>query len=199
MMRQNLELDATVLKTAEDLTFLKTDRSIVKIDRDTLAVALKIEGRQRGYIFHGQCKLLVDTIVETEEGAVGKSVEMEIDKPFLMLGKAEEQQGHFSIAENRDLAIKGYRSPKEFTDKAQELLDRFFKRGMMGDCPCYGEGEVFAFPNKDETLDVLMLKGSKLTCKIAKMMFVSDANKAVLKSGEQIVVSTHGRACIVKR
>jgi hypothetical protein len=92
MMPQNFQLESTILKAKETLTLWQTENGIIEINTNTLAVPIKLDNQQKGYIFHGHGKLLLDTIVETNEGAIGKPVEKEINEPFLMLGETEKTQ-----------------------------------------------------------------------------------------------------------
>jgi hypothetical protein len=201
MTWHDYSLEETVLKATDRTTLWKTEKGLVEIDKDALAVAVMHGDRKKGYIFHGHGKLLLDTIVETEEGAVGKSIERELDAPFLMLGDEEETQKHLSPAGEEDLKKHGHGSSDEFLKKAEDLMERFCRRrgANTGDCCGSRRGAVFAFPNHDDKLDVLVLKDGKLVYKTANMVFVSGEDKAVLKSPEQIVVSNRGRLCIIKQ
>jgi hypothetical protein len=57
---------------------------------------------------------------------------------------------------------------------------------------------IFAFANENHKLDVLVVSGSKLVYKTLKMVYVASGNNTVLKSPEQIVLSSNGGLCIVK-
>lgn len=201
MTWHDYSLEETVLKATDHTMLWKSEKGLVEIEKDTLAMAIVHSDKKEGYIFHGRGKLLLDTIVETEEGAVGKSIERELGAPFLMLGDEEEIQKHLSPAGEEDLKKQGHGSSDEFLKKAEDLLERFCRRRGTdtGDCCVSRRGAVFAFPNHDDKLDVLVLKDGKLVYKTANMVFVSGEDKAVLKSPEQIVVSNRGRLCIIKQ
>ena len=128
MTRQNHQLDNTVSKINEALTLWQTEKCIIEISKNTLAVSIKLDDQERGYIFHGQGRLLLDTIVETEKGAIGKPVEKGLNEPFLMLGDTEEKQRHLTEASEEDFAKMSYEDQQEFVAKAKDLLDRFFEK-----------------------------------------------------------------------
>jgi len=103
MTWEDYELGSTISRTNEDITLWQTEKGIIEISKSTLAVPIKLDDQRKGYVFHGQGKLLLDAIVETEEGAVGKSVEKELNEPFLMLGDTEEIGQHLITASEEDL------------------------------------------------------------------------------------------------
>lgn len=201
MMWQEYQLDNTVLKAVEALTLWKTERGIIEVSEDTLAIPIKLDDQRKGYIFHGHGKLLLDTIVETEEGAIGKPVENEVTEPFLMLGDTEKIQQHLSIASKEDFTKMGYESQQGFVAKAEDLYDQFFKRGRTCGRQSFGEehGSVFAFQNIAGKLDVLVVKGSNIVYKATGMVFVSSENKVVLKSPGEVALSRNGKLFVIKR
>ena len=108
-----------VFRTKEPVTLWKSEQGFVQADKDTLAVAVKSGERYEGYVFHGWGKLVLDAIVETESGAIGESVEKELNGPFLMLGETEEIQQYLSEASNEDLTKIGYKDSKELNYDAK--------------------------------------------------------------------------------
>jgi len=191
-MWKDYEIGNVISRTAEPFVLWQTEKGLVEICKDALAVAIKLGDEHEGYVFHGQAKLLLDTIVETEEGAIGKSVEREVNALFLMLGNAEEVQRHLSEASSEDLKRMGYENQQGFETRAREVFYRFFKRGHVHSCQCFGErhGSIFAFSNGADRFDILVLDGSKLVYKTTDMVFIADGRKVVLKSPEQLVVCT---------
>jgi len=194
------KIDNTVTRTAEDIRLWQTEKGIIEISRNTLAVSIRLDDKRKGYVFHGQGKLLIDAIVETEEGAVGKSVEKELIEPFLMLGDTERIQKHLAETSEDDFEKMGYKSQQGFVDKAEDLCDRFF-RGRVHSHEDFDEphGLIFAFQNETSKFDILVAGGSKLVYKATGLVFVSNENKVVLKSPGEVVVSDNGKSVIVKK
>jgi hypothetical protein len=174
MILQNYRQDNTILKATEALKLLQSEKGIIEIDKDTLAVPIKLDDRQEGYVFHGHGKLLIDTIVETREGAIGESVEKEINEPFLMLGDTKDMEGRLSDADKENLTAMGYESEQAFMDKAKNLLNQFLNNERVSNfhCCCGNtHGLVFAFPNRAR-LDILLARGSNLfTRLLTKSLF----------------------------
>jgi len=200
MMWQDYQLDNTTLKANEVIRLWGADKGVIEIGKDTLAIPIRLGDQRRGYIFHGHGKLILDTIVETEEGAIGKPVEKEINEPFLMLGDTEKVQKRLTTTSKEDLTKMGYENQQEFVAKAEDLYHRFFERGRTFRHRRSGEdhGLVFAFQNKASKLDILVVKGSKLVYKATGIVFVANENKVVLKSPKEVVLSRSGKLFVIK-
>jgi hypothetical protein len=202
MIWQNYQLDNTILTTNEDLTLWQVDKGVIEINKNALAIPIKLDNQQKGYIFHGNGKLLLDTIVETDEGAIGEPVEKEITEPFLMLGDTEETQQHLSTANKENLTEMGYKSEQEFIAKAEDLFSQFLGRERIHSHQCCRgsvHGFIFAFPNKAEKLDILVANGSRLVYKAMSKVFVSNENKVVLKTPKEVIVSGGRRSIVIKK
>jgi hypothetical protein len=192
MMWHHYDLSQTVLKTNEPLNLWKSDRGSVDIEKDTLAVALTLDGKPEGYIFGGNGKMILDAIVETDRGAAGKPIERKLTDPFLMVGNPE-------IMESR--SFSAVTEEPDFLGKAQDLYHEFFRGGEHFGRGCHHHhhrGMVFVFKNDSGKLDLLIPHGSKIVYKAENMVFISDEKGAILKSPEHMVVSNHGRCIVMK-
>ncbi len=200
MTGKHYQLGNAVSKATEAMTLWKTEKGIIETSNDTLAIPIKLDDEEKGYVLHGNGKLLLDAIVETEEGAIGKPVEKELNEPFIMLGNTKEIREHLTEASEEDFAKMGYENQQELIDKAEDLCDRFFRgrihshRRFDGD-----QGLVFAFPNEDNGLDILVAKGSKLVYKARDIMFVSNKDKVVLKTPNEVICKGNGKSVIIKK
>jgi hypothetical protein len=199
MIWQNYQLDNNALKTTETMTLWRTEKGTIEIDKNTLALPIKSDDQRKGFIFHGHGKLLLDTIVETQQGAVGKPVESELNELFLMLGDTEKIQQHLTATTKEDLEKMGYESQQELIDKAKNLSDQFFGKTRMHNHQCRGNnyGVIFAFPNEAGKLDTLIANGSKLVYKAMNQVFVSNDGKVILKTPTEVIVSGHNRKSLV--
>jgi hypothetical protein len=183
-----------VMKTKDSLILHKSEKAAVEIEKETLAIPIEEGSRNVGYIFHGQGKMLVDAIVETEKGAVGRSITQKLDAPFLMLGDVEAISKQLVAVGPEDSADRRI-SEREFRDKAERLLDRFFQGQHHGGIE--HEGIIFASLDSDERLDVLLLEGSRIIYKSKNVSFVSTADKSILEDAGTVVVSRAGRSVFV--
>lgn len=201
MMWEKYKLGNMISRTIEDIKLWQAENGVIEISKGTLAIPIELGDQEKGYLFHGQGKLLLDTIVETEEGAIGKSVEEKLDNPFLMLGNTEKMQEHLSVASKEDLTRMGYENQQGFVERAEDLFNRFFKKGT-GDHHQHFSGEhgfIFAFENPTKKLDILFANGAKLVYTAKDTVFVSNKNNLVLKSPDEVVCSSNGKSVIIKR
>jgi len=201
MIWQNYQLGNTISKASEAMTLWQTEKGIIKIGKNTLAIPIMLGDKERGYVLHGNGKFLLDTIAETEEGAIGKPVEKELNKLFLMLGDTRQMQKQLTKANEEDFSKMGYQSQQEFVERAEDLCDQFFKKKGVHNHQCFGEhrGFIFVFQNQTSKLDILIAKGSKLVYKAMDIIFVSNENKVVLKSASEVVCASNGKSVIIKK
>jgi hypothetical protein len=195
------QLEDTVLAVSDDATLWQTEKGLVKINKNTLALPIQLNGRRRGYVFHGQGQLTLDTIVETEEGAVGRPVDTKLTNPFLMLGAEEESYQRFGPASAEDLRHAGYEHSQQFITEAQTLCERFFDRGAYCSHGRFGEdrGVLFVFSNGTPKMDILLAKDSELVYKKAGFVFVSNRDNSILKGHGMVILSRSGRSFVVNQ
>jgi hypothetical protein len=201
MTLQDYQLEETILKTSEEKTLWQTEKGIVKIRKNTLVLPILLDGHRNGYVFHENGELLIDTIVETEEGAMGKPVEKEANKPFLLIGAKENLLQNLDTAQQEDIQRAGYNDEKGFLVEADKICNRILgrKRGYNYRLSNFDRGLVFAFSNETDSPDILVTKGSKLVYKAVGVVFVSSEDKSILKDHGAVVLSNHGKSFLIKR
>lgn len=200
MRCQNYQLGYSILKADENMILWQTENGRIEIGKNTLAVQIKLGDEHKGYIYHGNGKLLLDTIVETHEGAIGKPIERKLSEPFLMLGDTEKIRQYFNTASKEDLKMMGYENEQDFISKARDLCDQFFGRQKLHSCYHFDEenGFVFAFPNDPGKLDFLVAKDAKLVYRSKDGIFMSNMDKVVLKTPEEVIISNH-KSFVIKK
>jgi hypothetical protein len=190
MICQQYQLDDKIMKTTDPLKLWQSEKGLVEVDKGALATGIRLDQELKGYVFHGRGRLVLDTIVETKDGAIGKPVEKEITEPLLMLGATEETQRHLTTATDEDLTERGYGNQKEFAANTERLFDRFLGRGRMHTGGCCGEsrGTVFAFADKTHESEILVADDAKIVYKASNMVFVSDGNKVLMKRPDHTIL-----------
>jgi hypothetical protein len=194
-------LGNTISKTTAPLTLWKTAKGLVEVDRNALVLPVMLGDRLKGYIFQGNGRLVLDMIIETEEGAIGRPVENRTGYPFMMLGRIEVVHDGVCQASQEDLAGLGYTRQQEFVSEAEDLLDRFHGRSLgLRSCgfSSASDGAVFAFQKGTDDLDILMTEGEKIVYKAEGTVFISNENKVVLKDPNGLVCISNGKSVIVK-
>lgn len=197
MKLRDYELGEKPLKLLQDRTLFKNERCVVDASKDTIALPITLDEKTEGYIFHGVGKLLLDTIIETSRGAVGKPIERDLQMPFLMIGETEQITESLGQADSRDLSKLGYESPEAFSKKAEELLRSLFARRYSSIDLDGKEASIFAFENANAKPDVLVTKEDRLVYTSRRNVFVFKGDKGVLKRPGEILVSRKGRAIVI--
>jgi len=192
----NYKLSNEPLKIVEDTTLLKNERCIVDALAGSLALPILIDEKVQGYVFHGTGKLVVDSIIETTKGAVGKPTIKDLKHPFMMLGGAEEIKDNLGNADASDLQNVGYERVDAFIEHAEELCGRLLKEKH---CHVdFGEdSRLFAFMNEEDKLDILVSKNDKLVYKSEKKVYLSKGSKSVLQRPGEIIVSRKGKTVVI--
>ena len=200
MISKSYQLGNVVSKTTQTMTLWRAERGIIEISNDTLVIPIELNDEEKGCVFHGNGKLLLDAIVETDEGAIGRAVEKGLNKPFLMLGDTQEMQKNLVKAGEEDFAKMGYENQRGFVDRAEDMCDRFFSGRVYSNQRFNGNhGLIFAFQNEAGKTDILIAKGSKLVYKATDIIFLSNENKVVLKSQGEVVCKGNGKSIVIKK
>ncbi len=193
----NYKLSNEPLKIIEDATLLKNERCIVDALEGSLALPILIDEKVQGYVFHGTGKLVVDSIIETTKGAVGKPTIKDLKHPFMMLGGAEEIKDNLGNADTSDLQNVGYERADAFIEHAEELCGRLLKEKHCHVDFNGKDSRLFAFLNEEDKLDILISKNDKLVYKSEKKVYISKGNKSVLQRPGEIIVSRKGKTVII--
>ncbi len=115
-----------------------------------------------------------------------------------MLGNAEEIENNLAPADSTDLNKLGYKDIEGFVEKADGLCQHLLRKGTNQLSTDTKEARVFAFAESKDEFDMLVSKGDSLVYTSKEKIFVSRRNKTVLKSPEQIVVSSEkGKTVII--
>jgi len=186
-------------KVMRDLVLFQNDRCVVRISEGTLTLSVLVDDTVQGWLFHGKGQLMLDTIVETPRGAVGKSLVEDLTLPFLMFGEATDLSQNSTAATVQDVARIGYNSLEEFLSKATEVLGRFTKRGH-GPVE-FDEGSyIFAFTvgGDPSRWDMLISKGNRLVYKSKNRVYVSRGKAGnVSVHPREVLVARHGKTVVI--
>ncbi|UCB61059.1 MAG: hypothetical protein JSW72_03115 [Candidatus Bathyarchaeota archaeon] len=200
MTWQDRQLATEASKTTETAVLFTNQKCVVETSKGTLTLEITRDNQPRGYIFHGTAKLLIDAIVETGQGAIGKPVEKTVETPFIMLGQPDAPL-KLNVAESDDFTRLGYTDQTAFKQEAERLLDRFF-RDSTRRCGRVAtqndvEGCIFAFQEDTGELILLVANGAKLVYTAPDQVFVSKGHKTVLTQRGIVAVSRPGKHVLI--
>jgi len=198
MNLSNYELGEELFKTTEDTMLLKTERCIVTAFKDTLALPLTINGKIPGFFMHGAGRLIIDAIIETSKGAIGKSIEKTLTKPFIILGDIEKVKDKMTKADMARLGVMGYENLEAFREKAEEVCERILNRRINGIRIDRRLASVFFFVNDENSCDTLISKNTRKLVYVTRgKVYVFSDDKSLITGPEEVFLSKHGKTVII--
>lgn len=190
MIFDKVELGNRVQKLTQQETLWQGDKGTAKANQDTLLFPITQGSSQIGYLFQGDCTLILDAIVETRQGAVGKSIEKNLTEPFLML--ARDLTLSTIDAEEKDVIRIGYKDKQEFLNKMNDVANELLTGRQIGShyhSPS-NQSRVFMFTNNGHKTAILVATGSNIVYKTKGFVFVANDDRIVLKSPEITTIAT---------
>ncbi len=202
MTQKGYDLSNEFLRTTQRINLWKGEKGIVEVDENVPVIPVTLDDNICGYVFGGKGKLVVDTIVETTKGAIGEPVEREINHPFSVIGDTTDIRQSLKQLPPEKFNDLEMLTKEELREKAENLLNRLFsnhsvdrKRSSFNEV----SGLIFAFPNEEGNLDLLICKDHKLVFTSTDRVFVSKGNKEILKSRGGVVVSKPGKSVFMSK
>ena len=198
MRPHNYELGNTPFKLVENLTLLKTDKCILTAFKDTLVLPLTLNEEALGFFMHGTGKLVIDTIIETSKGAVGKPIEKKLTEPFIMVGNVEEFKNKMIEADLPGLGVFGYQNPGAFHRKAVETCDRILKEKVDRRITNGERKRIFFLSSDEGHYDTLVSReGRELIYISGEKIYLFGDDKSVISRPNEVLLSKGGRRIII--
>lgn len=198
MRLRNYKLGSTPLKIIEDTTMLKTDKCVITAHKDMLALPLTFNEKIRGLFMCGKGRLVIDTIIETSKGAIGKPTEKELVKPFIMIGGTAEVEEKMSEADSSSLSVMGYESLEAFRRQAEEICERILdgkvnRTNINGTQTC-----MFFFLIDENSYDTLISKNARKLVYLSNgKVYVFGDDKSLMTGPNEILLSKRGKTVII--
>jgi len=89
-LTNHLEIKEELFKLEQDFTLFQNEKCIVKIFKQSFALPVLRGDETVGYVFHGKGELVIDALIETSKGTIGKPIERLIETPFIMIAPTEK-------------------------------------------------------------------------------------------------------------
>jgi len=194
-----MQLGTQPQKLTKDTTLLQNEKCIIKTAAGTLTLPILVDGNPSGHFFMGKGEFILDAIIETARGAIGKPVTRDLNRPFLMLGENTTLNQNLAPATIQDLTNAGHKGTEEFLKKAHETLDRFGHR-RHGRFDMESDAHIFAFATEHDRWDILVAKQDKLVYASKHRVYVSgDDGESVSVGPAQILVAKKGKTVVMDK
>ena len=159
------------------------DRVSLRVEEGSLLLPITT-GDSEGYYVRGRGVLLLDSIIETPDGAIGRPVKRMLDEPFILLGRTDCEPDVEGIEGNCDV--------ESLIREAEELAGDY--RGDLGG----RRGRCAIFRARDG-VDALVVDGDQLVYRESNMVYVSGGKNDVLVDRDRgLAVSKSGRTVTIE-
>jgi len=179
--------------TQQAVELVSTDKCLATIDPGSLWAKVSEDGKETGAVVLGGGVYVVDAIVETGNGATGRSFKGSLTGFKLYLGKTDLNSSS-RIASGEEIESQGH-SQQGFTESAQAFLDTQIK-GRRSEArnisPIPGQG-FLQWEGEDGKSNVLFADGHRVGYIHGGDVYVAHGKKTVfVKDGSVIVADRRG-------
>ncbi|MFX0096785.1 MAG: hypothetical protein ACFE7E_03410 [Candidatus Hodarchaeota archaeon] len=180
-------------KVSKDSNIAQSEKALVNVKSGTLYFPVLQDRTVVGGVFLGSGHFIVDAIIETRQGAIGKSEDHNWDGNLLIL----DQGGIWSAPgtepfSDKDLNIHNLESAKEAKERAQQILDRLLFEGRSWSSDFLDSrkgGWTVNIIDKDN-------KETRLVAKRDKFVMTHEGTVLVIK-GNKLVRTGHKKTIVV--
>ncbi|MFX1362546.1 MAG: hypothetical protein ACFE7A_03750 [Promethearchaeota archaeon] len=191
-IRNGLVLGDLTGKVSNDSKIAQSEKALVNVESGALYFPVLLDETIAGGIFLGSGHFIVDAIIETGAGAVGKSEEHKWDGNLLLL----DQGGMWSAPntepfKHTDLKIHNLESAEKARERAQKVLNRFSFEGRSWASDFFEskkEGWIVNIIDKENKESRLVAKRDRLVMTHEGIKLVIKGNKLVRKGNKKILV-----------
>lgn len=198
-MTRHIKLGKQPSKLSKDLTLLQNEKCLITVRGGTLALPILVEGNPRGYFFIGMGQFILDAIIDTPKGAIGKSLFADLNRPFLMFSADNTIVEDLVPASDQDVSNIGNANLEDFLLKANDVFahitmvhNKYLKveKGT----------QMFAFFSPDKTWDILLAKEDKLIFTSRNKVYIFKDLVGDTKSNPQhIHFAENGKTVIIEK
>lgn len=189
----SMKVAGEVYVTSEAVELVSTDKCLATIDPGSLWAKVSEDGRETGAIILGEGRYAVDAIVETRDGATGKSFKGNLSGFKLYLGKTD------LIASSRAASTEEIQSKAQsqqgFAESAQAFLNgQDVRRGSEGRnvSPIPRQGFLL-WGGEDGKSNVLFADGHRVGYVHGGDVYIAHGKKTVfVRDGSVIVADRRG-------
>ncbi|UCD45823.1 MAG: hypothetical protein JSV27_04880 [Candidatus Bathyarchaeota archaeon] len=186
--------------TGEALKLISNEKAFARIDAGSFWAPVEDDAEKVGAIIFGEGNYAVDAIVETEEGAVGRSHTGFIDgfKLFLGASRLEEMS---RAASDGELQSMGFESSGSFIDAADEAIEEFLGTDAHTDRTHRRREEGVLFWSDRENKRNIIVAGfdSLVFIKGGKVFVLNDDNAVSVQDGNVFLQNSGGGRLVIDK
>ncbi len=200
--KSELVLGALAGKVDAMAEIARTEKALIQVDSGSLYFPIIRASVEVGGVFIGSGKVIVDAIVETKRGAIGKSQELIWSGSLILFSMSVEWVPPSILpVSNKDLELHQLKSKDEATEQAQQIFERnlteassrfddFFVLKRHGWCVIILDremGKIHILASKD-----------RIVMKHPNSSLIIKGNRMVRKDGHKKLIITGQRGHILR-
>jgi len=197
-----LVLGALAGKIDATAEIARTEKALIQVDSNSLYFPIIRAGVEVGGVFLGSGKVIVDAIVETRRGAIGKSEELIWNGSLILISTSVEWIPPSILpVSDKDLEYHQLKSKDEAREQAQQIFDRnlaeassrfddFFVLRRHGWC-------VIILDKEHGKIHILASK-DRIVMKHPNSSLIIKGNRMVKKEGHKKVIIAGRRGHILR-
>ncbi len=174
--------DNEVYVTNQNHKVLDYTKAYVLLEENSPWCYLLDDGKRVGIAFGGESSYAVDAIIETDDGAMGKSTTGALSGIQILLGRTGLQDLSRKVSQN-DFPIAGYDSAKDFLERATSRIGHSIKGGKSD---VSLKGGLVVLGKSDHHKEIT------LVAETDKLVFVRDEQVSVLSDDKLVHVTDSG-------
>ncbi|MEM2142105.1 MAG: hypothetical protein QXS20_05095 [Candidatus Thorarchaeota archaeon] len=172
------------------IRIISTDHALVELLPGCTWLPLKKDNQNVGIAFKGPFRLMVDTIVDTARGAIGRSLSYNLDQTSVYLGRADPSAvSRPSTDDETESAGEGNSETfhERMRNSVEEILSRSVKelKVLEGRDILLGEG-------KGRKQIVLICRGSDMLFSYEGTAYIHAGGTSALVDGSVVTLNRHG-------
>ncbi|MFX0168718.1 MAG: hypothetical protein ACFE89_05080 [Candidatus Hodarchaeota archaeon] len=189
---RNLVLGALAGRVANPTDVTRSDKALISVNEGTLYFPIFYQNHEVGGIFIGYGQVIVDAIVETTRGALGKSYEFFWNGSlFLISEDGEWSPPSTEPVRERDIHEFLLSSVDEAQERAQNIFDRFLDQNRNWFTDTFfqrNRGWIATILDTQRGKCGIIASEDRLILNIGQLKLILTGNKLVHKEGRKKVL-----------
>ncbi len=189
-------------KVSDPTDVARSEKALLNVSEGTLYFPVLQNDIEIGGIFIGAGQVLIDAIIDTSRGAIGKSYEFVWNGSLLLLtNDAKWSPPAVEPVKHKDLKVFLLDSSEEAQARAKEIFYRFYNenRDFVSDTfISRNRGWIATILDKQRGKSGIVASDDRLVMKLGDLKVVISGNKLIQKEGRKKIVIA-GRAGHVLR
>jgi hypothetical protein len=179
----NIVPDESAMSITQTTKIIETDNAILELKPGTIWTYLKQDGEVIGIAFQGDTRFVVDAITHTPSGAMGRSMNPELEGVQIILGDFNLEHVS-SVVSQSDFSLNNLDGLEGFMDAIKARMKKWNTTDSKIDRKDRDGTLFFGWDTEDKSI--------LLVSKESNLVFTYDKQVTVLGTGDHVSVTEQG-------